>query len=375
MKILKRSIIGLFLAVMIFGLSSQSAEAADFEGVESYTLPAGETQDEDLFVSAQTVTIDGDVNGDLFVGADTITINGNVDGNLFFGGGTINVNGTVTGDIIGGGQTFTLNGSADDVRVGGATVTINGDIGDDFMAAAAAVTLNGKVGNDAYVGTDRLSFGESARISGKLSYTTPEPLPQAERVAASTEFFESSNEINVPAPPSAFALFGSWFVRTLFAVIGYVVIAWLLLRFMPHLLAKPSTVIESDLGRTAGWGLILSFVAPFVLLFVTIVIGIFFGFGAALAISFATFSLLALIWLLSPIIIGYWIGSKFTDGGQTGILGAVAAVAILFTLPLVGGIFTFVSYILVLGSILFLIRNEDDNIVEKTPSDINIQTA
>lgn len=374
MKILKRSIIGLFLAVLIFGLSGQSAEAADFEGVETYTLPAGETQDEDLFVSAQTITIDGDINGDLFVGGDTITINGDVDGNVFFGGGTINVNGAVSGDIIGGGQTFTLNGSADDVRVGGASITINGDVGDDFMAAAAIVTLNGKVGNDAYVGTDSLKFGESARISGKLSYTTPEPLSQADRVAASSEYFESSNSYTAPAPPSAFALLGSWIVRTIFAVIGYVVIAWLLLRFMPQLLTKPTGLIESDLGRTAGWGLVLTFVAPFVLFFVTIVIGIFFGFGAALALSFATFSMLALIWLLSPIIIGYWIGSKFTDGGQTGILGAVAAVAILITLPLVGGIFTFFSYIVALGSILLLVRN-DDNIVEKSPSDINIQTA
>ncbi|MFK7803988.1 MAG: hypothetical protein AB8G95_20305 [Anaerolineae bacterium] len=374
MKILGRTLIGLFLAIVLFGLTSGSAEAADFKTEDNYTLAAGETLNDDLFVSANTATIDGDIDGDLFVSGNDVTINGNVSGNVFAGGDMVVISGNVAGDVFAAGREFILTGSADDVRIGAGFVTIDGDIRGDLMVGSGNVKINGVIGNDAFVGTESLSFSESAKIGGKLSYATPEPIAAAGRVASSSEHFESNFEASTEfEAPSAFGLFGNWIWRTIMAVIGYVAIAWLLFKFMPRFMDRSVTVLNKDLGKSAGWGLVLFVLAPAVFFFTTIVIGLFFGFGAALALSFTAFSSLALLWVVSPIVIGYWVGSRFTEQGMIGILGAVAAAAILITLPLVGGIFAFASYILVLGSLVLAIRNGDNG--DQIKDGVQVQAA
>ncbi|MFT5196599.1 MAG: hypothetical protein ACI85U_003635, partial [Candidatus Promineifilaceae bacterium] len=52
MKILRRSVIGLFLVVVLLSAGGRSAEASDFEAEDDYILPAGQTLDDDLFVTA-----------------------------------------------------------------------------------------------------------------------------------------------------------------------------------------------------------------------------------------------------------------------------------------------------------------------------------
>ena len=63
MKLYKRLGIGLLLAVLLFGFSGRSAEAADFVIEATYELAAGETLEDTMFVNADTITNDGDING------------------------------------------------------------------------------------------------------------------------------------------------------------------------------------------------------------------------------------------------------------------------------------------------------------------------
>lgn len=113
-----------WIAVLLIGLlaviSTGPATAAEIAGGETYRLPAGEVVEDDLYVGASEIYIDGTIEGDLIAA-----------------GGYIEINGTVTSDALVAGAGIKLNGEVqDDVRAAGAGVNISGTIGDDLVAAA-----------------------------------------------------------------------------------------------------------------------------------------------------------------------------------------------------------------------------------------------
>ncbi|NIO72166.1 MAG: hypothetical protein GTN71_24855, partial [Anaerolineae bacterium] len=86
--------------------------------------------------SGDTVVIGADevIEDDLYVGANTFTLDGTIKGDLIVGGSTIEINGTVEGDLIAVGQTVTVRGTvADDVRIAGQALILDSEaqVGDD----------------------------------------------------------------------------------------------------------------------------------------------------------------------------------------------------------------------------------------------------
>ena len=57
-----------------------TVSAAEFPKGE--TIPAGETIEDDVFISGENVVIDGSVNGMLFASGAKITLNGTVSGDV-----------------------------------------------------------------------------------------------------------------------------------------------------------------------------------------------------------------------------------------------------------------------------------------------------
>jgi cytoskeletal protein CcmA (bactofilin family) len=95
---------GLFLASIVllpllFTLMPASSWSNVPENQASVTIGAQEVINDDLYLSAETVTIDGTVKGDAVVAATQITLNGTVEGDLIAVGRIITVNGTVNDDV------------------------------------------------------------------------------------------------------------------------------------------------------------------------------------------------------------------------------------------------------------------------------------
>ncbi|GAI41776.1 unnamed protein product, partial [marine sediment metagenome] len=110
------------------------------------TVASGEVVDDDLYVAANSIIIDGTINGDLWAAGNSITVNGVVNGSVMAVGRTVNINGGV--------------GHA--VRAGGETITVNGDVSGDVIVGCgqAHITSTAKIGGD-------LLFGAgNARIDG-----------------------------------------------------------------------------------------------------------------------------------------------------------------------------------------------------------------
>ena len=183
-----RVMLFLMLGLVLAAGFSQPAKASEMD--DDGIVTADEVIDDDLFLSADTVVMDGTINGNLFATGNQVTINGTVNGdlfiggnsamvtstaviagNLFFGASTMELAGVVTGSVFGGSGTLNLSGSAEvgrnlyyggysletasetkigsDLFVGAYQAILKGEVVDDLKLSAAALELNGKVGGDA----------------------------------------------------------------------------------------------------------------------------------------------------------------------------------------------------------------------------------
>lgn len=125
--------------------------AFDGRGGDVVVIDADEVIEDDLYVGAESFTLEGTVKGDLFVAASTIVINGTVEGDLVAAGQSVVINGTVT----------------DDVRIAGAGLQLGSDaaIGDDLIAAGASLETrsgSGVEGEVVYMGGQALMAGDVA---------------------------------------------------------------------------------------------------------------------------------------------------------------------------------------------------------------------
>jgi hypothetical protein len=152
-------------------------------------IGAGETINDDVFLSGRIIVVDGTVNGSLFVSGESININGVVNGDLFVSGRTINlsdksavggnlfisgqnilINGKVNSSVFIGGASADIGPSANIMRnvfIGGFSVStaqgsrigrdlligayqaiVKGDIAKDLKIGAGAVEVTGKIGGD-----------------------------------------------------------------------------------------------------------------------------------------------------------------------------------------------------------------------------------
>jgi len=305
---LTSKVFSVFALITILALTIATPAAAfDGRSGEKVVIKEGEVIDDDLYITAAEVILDGTVKGDLIVF-----------------GGTIHVNGTVEGDLIAAGQAVVINGSvADDARIAGAGLQLGekASIGDDLVAAGASLEvkdgstiggelvyggaqalLAGDVAGDVLVGTAALelsgSFGgnvqayvdvtedsesappmnmymtnmpisipsvqpgltiaDGAEIAGNLEYTSTKDLP-IPGGAVGGEVMRTAPEITAEeayAKPTAAQKVGNWalgMLRTMVTLIVFgLLLGWLFPAFMK---ALPETV-KAQPWASLGWGAI-----------------------------------------------------------------------------------------------------------------------
>jgi cytoskeletal protein CcmA (bactofilin family) len=228
---------GFILVALVLAMSAlfvRPIQAASINNTGN--LPAGQTVDDDLIIGAQTVQIDGTVNGNVVAMGSTVTVNGTINGdlitwaqaitlgpnavvtgNVFSGGQDMNIQGTIGGSLFAGGEEVTLgakssvnrnvyfggyslttqNGSTigKDLRGGLYQAILNGKISQDAVLSAGAVELTGEVGHNVELWLSDSSKNKTseympktttpaiqpglhvdpnAQISGKFIYTSPQ---------------------------------------------------------------------------------------------------------------------------------------------------------------------------------------------------------
>ena len=186
-----------------------TVSAAEFPKGE--TIPAGETIEDDVFISGENIVIDGNVNGMLFATGAKVTLNGTVtgdvllvgetivvsdtaviDGNLFIAGADLTMNGQVTGSVFGGSSALELGATAlvgrnmyyggfslnteegsmvsKDLFAGVYQALLSGAIDRDLSFAGAAVEMNSRIGRNA-----TLDIGNVEETSQSSSWIAVNP--------------------------------------------------------------------------------------------------------------------------------------------------------------------------------------------------------
>ena len=151
MKIFKKILYTLPLLVLlgtISLLSPTKVEATKFE-FKSYTLPSDQTVDEDLYVVADDIKVDGVVDGDVILAGNTIQLNGTITGDAYIFGSTLNINSNVYGNIFVVGNNTKIEGLVtDNTYIVSSFLDYQADTQRDMLAIFFDGTLKGSVGDD-----------------------------------------------------------------------------------------------------------------------------------------------------------------------------------------------------------------------------------
>ena len=372
---------------------TQTARATTFAGKDIYRLAAGEVIADDLYVAASEIYIDGTVEGDLIAGGNTIVINGTVTGDALLAAASIQLNGEIAGDMRaagaavgiagtigedllaagGGGTSFPIPATnqnidpgvrlADSAQVGGDAVLgggagrVAGTIVGDLWLGMGATTLAAQVDGDAQIASETISVADSATISGTVRYTSPAPNPTLEAVATTAEY-------TPPTPaqrPDPVAVFLGWVLRTALVLAGFALLAWLTLRLAPRLLTGPARALAAQPGQAGLYGLLTALLFIFLPLasaLLVFVMVLFWGWFPGVVLGLALFGALAVLWFLSPLITGLWLGRRLaTAFGReandlAALLSGVLLLALLGRLPYVGWLVSLASFVLALGALI-----------------------
>lgn len=307
------------------------------------------------------------IEGDLFVTGETIIIEGTINGDLIAAGRTIMVNGIVNGSIIAGAQTIYINGEiARAVRIAGNTLIVNGkigrylllagrefkmdpnaEVGGDVIFGASSAYLDGLIKGDVKSGNERLTVSSTANIQGKLVYTS--------RREAN---IESGAQINgtltrlIPKEREIGYGFNIWWLIISFFMSLLVGIVLILLA--PERIRKVTDSIRRRPWASLGWGTILLIVTPIAALIVCVtIIGIPLGIMSLILYAFAIY----ITQIIVGLFIGKWIIGAFGQvETKAALIGALALGLAIFKLlrliPYLGFIMGLVTVLFGLGSLL-----------------------
>lgn len=323
-------LIPLFLVFTLgFGVTA-TAKAVEFD--EDGIVEADEVIDDDLFIGADTVEINGTVNGDVFAAGSIVKVSGTINGSLVTGGQSILVDGIVNGSVYSGSSTFTLGSEAQiarnfyfggfnlsaepgseigkDLLVGAYQVLLSGQIGRDVRAGVGALEIDGVIGNDVYAEVASTTEGqqtyfmssppgvetivpsgirisEDAVIGGKLTYKSSEDQADTIEITPGGGIsFEYDPDVDPEADPgeigriSSAAVVASWLLVRVRVFITLMLLGSLVVWQFPSLLKKVGDRGEKESMPSLGWGIVsmlVVYLGAFIIAGLIIAGAIFFG--------------------------------------------------------------------------------------------------
>jgi len=385
------------LAVIALLVGVTPAAAGDYRSGDSVTVQADEQVDDDLYVGAGTVTIEGTVNGDASVAGGTVTITGDVTGSVNAGGGTVEIRGTVGGAVRVSGGTVRVTGSIgrDLVLVGGTatvdsgaviagdivgglgTLSMDGEVGGDLLVGAGTIEITGTVNGSLDVAVDDLVIAPDAVIGGDVLYTSDDE-------AEISDGAQIGGEVTRRDPPAATdrAFAGdNPLVAYVGALLGLLVLGWGLMLIRPRLVVGSGEELRNRPLLACGAGLatwIGQFLLVILLFALAVATGILAGSlgGAFVVAAVVVILMIIVLTMLSGVPLAMAIGDLVLRARSTSpyvayLVGAAILAAIFVLVGLLGGplggILALVAWILGLGAYtLWVLRTRSEPVTVVT---------
>jgi hypothetical protein len=179
---IRKILIGLGIVLLASAMLTAPVLAADIRTEDVIVID--EDVDDDLYLFAGSITVNGTIHGDLIATGGDIIVNGLVEGDLWAAGGSVHVNGTVTDDVRFAGSDLALGPGGqvgDDLFAGGFGFGAGSGsvIGGDAYIAGYQALLDGEIGGDAKVAVAGLEI--SGHVAGDVEAEVEEPDPEFEQ--------------------------------------------------------------------------------------------------------------------------------------------------------------------------------------------------
>lgn len=370
---MKKRLLALLTGLCLFVLMTVPALAV-FESGDKYAfIPDDEVVDDDLFIIAEEVVIEGIVNGDVFAAGGKITITGTINGDLYAAGGLIDISGIITQDVIVVGDTITLDGAqiGDGMITAGQLLSIdssttlgggliyaasnmdmNGTVTRGVIGASAVTSLKGKVGKNVLLATEEFTMLPGAQIQGDLKYWAEAGTKVDESlVLGSIEYVEKNQK--VIAERSSFDRFAAQVSGQIWSYFAALVIGGIFISFLPKFYHRTGKEAMEHPAMALVYGFAVLFGMPFAafLLMITVI---------GLPLSFITLAKYFIILYCGKIFVAAiftaaltkWTKWEWLSKGNEFFVFALMLMIffVLKNLPYVGGVIQGISLLLAWGA-------------------------
>jgi cytoskeletal protein CcmA (bactofilin family) len=350
-------VLGAFLATPVI--------AAQFISEKNVaTITEGQTIDDDLFISAETVIIDGTVNGDVYASGERVTINGTVNGDVYVASSKVEVKGIISDDLVALGQTITISGKVGAVTAAGEYIMaekaaqISGGVlaagnnlifrspvGRGITAAGSEITLDGAVERSVMLASGTITLNSETKIKGDLNYRSDESLIKNQGAEISGKTQRHTD------PGRSF----NWGLA-LWAFLSSAVVGLLLLKFMPTAMPAIAKGITGKPLPTLGWGVVVILLTPpLIILTLISVIGI--------PLAILSFMLFLILLYLSHIFVSLAVGTIISRWAHqpTGVyalfIAGLAILSLLGFIPVVGNIVSLFVVLFGFGGVAYYAKS------------------
>jgi cytoskeletal protein CcmA (bactofilin family) len=177
-------------------LAGSPVQAIEFVQRDQFISSDAETLRDEMWISAQKITISGDALDDLFAAGSTLDLRGNFQSDVWAGGDqviaagrfadhvrlasrTVQVSGTLDGSLTVLGNTIKIEPTATiakNVLCLGENVIGEGTVNGDMRIVAQRATLGGKITGNVSIAAQEIVILPGTVIGGNLSYTAPKEL-------------------------------------------------------------------------------------------------------------------------------------------------------------------------------------------------------
>lgn len=339
----RRFVVIIVVVALLVPAGAGVAAAQSFQGAAgSVVVAEGETY-ERVDGVAGAIVVRGTVTGDVTGAAGTIhvTDTGVVEGDIEAAAGTVRIDGVVEGDVDVGGGTIELG---EDARIGGT-----------LQAGGGYISLDGSIGGDVRVGAETIVVGPDAAVGGEFRYNaaTFDLHPDA---TIEGDVVQDSDLADSAGPAAGFDGFEipSW-VSAVYGFLANLVLGALLLFAFPRFSTGVADRVADEPLTSGGVGLLALVATPvaLVILLLTIV-GIPIAVVGAIAFAFA-------IWIgvvYGQYAVGAWVLDRLgRDNRWLALVVGLLGFALLGTVPFLGGLVTFVAFLLGFGALAVGLRS------------------
>ncbi len=330
------------------------------------TISADETIDDTLIAAAETVVIDGDVSGDVFAFAEDVRVRGHIGGLLVVGSQSVDVEADVDGtvvilaedasltgavfgaNVIGAVESFELDREAavkGNVALAAQRIDAYGNIGRDLLIAARTANVTGRVGRGVQAFAERVSFADTARITGDVKVRTRQ-VDNVRRDPGAVIGGEWNILEHEPEPST----YLSWeFYLAKLVQFGAAVLAGLLLLTLFPSLRGVRVDGGPQALKAVAVGIVALIATPVIAVLVAVTL-------IGLPIGLATFMLWLIGLYVAGIVVAMLIGDRLLGtearGWKWPLVVGLAIVFLAVSVPFIGGALRFAIVALGLGLLL-----------------------